>query len=87
MLELPLERRQSLALVGVAGLTYAEAAVICGCAVGTVKSRVSRARVELAASLIRRQVGHRAKSDISSSTAFEAIMQDAAEMQAAHHAP
>ena len=34
-------------LVGASGLSYEEAAKICDCAVGTVKSRVSRAREEL----------------------------------------
>ena len=36
-------------LIAVAGLPYEEAAQICGCAVGTVKSRVSRGRDRLAA--------------------------------------
>jgi RNA polymerase sigma-70 factor (ECF subfamily) len=34
--------------VGASGFSYKEAAEICGCAVGTVKSRVHRARVTLA---------------------------------------
>jgi RNA polymerase sigma factor (sigma-70 family) len=41
------ERRQALLLVGAAGMSYEEAAEICGCPVGTIKSRVSRARAEL----------------------------------------
>ncbi len=41
---LPLEQREALILVGAGGFAYEEAADICGCAVGTVKSRVSRAR-------------------------------------------
>ena len=41
---LPSEQREALILVGAGGFAYEEAAVICGCAVGTVKSRVSRAR-------------------------------------------
>jgi RNA polymerase sigma-70 factor (ECF subfamily) len=41
---LPPEQREALVLVGAGGFAYEEAAVICGCAVGTVKSRVSRAR-------------------------------------------
>jgi RNA polymerase sigma-70 factor (ECF subfamily) len=41
------ERRQALLLVGAAGMSYEEAAEICGCPVGTIKSRVSRARSEL----------------------------------------
>lgn len=42
------EQREALILVGAAGFAYEEAAVICGCAVGTVKSRVNRARARLA---------------------------------------
>lgn len=42
------ERREALILVGAVGLSYREAAQICGCEPGTVKSRVSRARAELA---------------------------------------
>ncbi len=41
---LPSEQREALILVGAGGFAYEEAADICGCAVGTVKSRVSRAR-------------------------------------------
>jgi RNA polymerase sigma-70 factor (ECF subfamily) len=41
---LPTEQREALVLVGAGGFAYEEAAEICGCAVGTVKSRVSRAR-------------------------------------------
>lgn len=42
--QLPPEQREALILVGAGGFAYEEAADICGCAVGTVKSRVSRAR-------------------------------------------
>ncbi len=45
------EQRAALVLICAAGHTYDEAAQICDCAVGTVKSRVSRARAELAAML------------------------------------
>lgn len=44
MLLLPDEQREALVLVGAAGCSYEEAAEMCGCPVGTVKSRVSRAR-------------------------------------------
>lgn len=47
MRQLQDEHREALILVGAAGLSYEEAAEICGCAVGTVKSRVSRARAKL----------------------------------------
>lgn len=42
------DRREALLLVGAGGFTYEEAAAISGCAVGTMKSRVARARAELA---------------------------------------
>lgn len=42
------DRREALILVGAGGFSYKEAAKICGCSVGTIKSRVSRARAELA---------------------------------------
>ena len=45
---LPAHHRESLILVAAAGLSYEEAAEICGCAVGTIKSRVNRARAQLA---------------------------------------
>jgi RNA polymerase sigma-70 factor, ECF subfamily len=41
------DHREVLMLVGVSGLSYEEAAKVCNCAVGTIKSRVSRARQEL----------------------------------------
>lgn len=44
---LPEDQREALTLVGAAGFTYDEAAEICGCATGTVKSRVNRARARL----------------------------------------
>jgi RNA polymerase sigma-70 factor (ECF subfamily) len=47
LLTLPSNQREALLLVGGAGFTQEEAAEICGCAVGTVKSRVSRARTRL----------------------------------------
>lgn len=46
--QIPSERREAILLVGASGFTYEEAAEICGCAVGTVKSRVARARADLA---------------------------------------
>src|SRR5512135_1045669 len=48
---LPAEQREALILVGAGGFAYEEAAEICNCAVGTVKSRVSRARRALIAIL------------------------------------
>ncbi len=48
---LPNEQREALILVGAGGFSYEEAARICNCAVGTVKSRVARARKALIGSL------------------------------------
>jgi RNA polymerase sigma-70 factor (ECF subfamily) len=47
LMRLSSEQREALILVAVAGCGYDEAALICGCPVGTLKSRVSRARVNL----------------------------------------
>jgi len=46
--KLPSEQRRALILVGASGLSYPEAAKMCGCPTGTIKSRVNRARAELA---------------------------------------
>jgi RNA polymerase sigma-70 factor (ECF subfamily) len=46
--QLPTDQREALVLVGASGFSYEEAANICGCAVGTIKSRVNRARTRLA---------------------------------------
>lgn len=48
---LPHDQREALLLVGASGFSYEEAADICNCAVGTIKSRVNRARSKLAALL------------------------------------
>ena len=45
--QLPADQREALILVGASGFSYEEAADICECAVGTIKSRVSRARTRL----------------------------------------
>lgn len=46
--KLPPEQREALILVGASGFSYEETGQICGCAVGTIKSRVNRARTHLA---------------------------------------
>ena len=45
--KIPAEQRQALILVGVSDLSYEDAAARCGCAAGTIKSRVHRARARL----------------------------------------
>ena len=47
LMHLPQPQREALILVGAGGFAYEEAAEICGCAVGTIKSRVARGRVAL----------------------------------------
>ncbi|MBP0579894.1 sigma-70 family RNA polymerase sigma factor [Labrys sp. LIt4] len=46
--KLPEEQREALIMVGASGISYEEAAEICGVALGTIKSRVNRARSRLA---------------------------------------
>ena len=45
--KVPPDQREALILVGASGFSYEDAAAICGCAVGTIKSRVNRARSKL----------------------------------------
>ena len=67
--KLPQDQREALILVGASGFSYEDAAAICGCAVGTIKSRVNRARSKLQRpALCRRRRGfrprrHRARGD------------------------
>jgi RNA polymerase sigma-70 factor, ECF subfamily len=49
--QLPADQREAVVLVGASGFSYQEVAEICGVPVGTVKSRVNRARNRLAALL------------------------------------
>jgi RNA polymerase sigma-70 factor (ECF subfamily) len=71
---LPAEQREALILVGAGGFAYEEAAEICGCAVGTVKSRVSRARRALQAIL---EAGAYDRDGASAGDAMHAILADA----------
>ena len=72
--QLPPEQREALILVGAGGFAYEEAAEICGCAVGTVKSRVSRARRALQAIL---EDGAYSRDGGSASDAMNTILADA----------
>jgi len=71
---LPAEQREALILVGAGGFAYEEAADICGCAVGTVKSRVSRARRSLQAIL---EAGAYDRDGKSASDAMRSILAEA----------
>ncbi len=46
--KLPDEQREALVLIGAEGFTYEEAAELCNCAIGTIKSRANRGRKRLA---------------------------------------
>jgi RNA polymerase sigma-70 factor (ECF subfamily) len=77
--QLPHEQREALILVGAGGFAYEEAAEICGCAVGTVKSRVSRARRALQAIL---DEGAYQRDGGSASDAMRVILEDAERLSA-----
>lgn len=47
------DRREAFVLTQLVGLPYAEAAAVAGCPVGTIRSRVARARADLIESLAR----------------------------------
>ena len=72
--QLPPEQREALILVGAGGFAYEEAADICGCAVGTVKSRVSRARRALHAIL---EDGSYERDGSAAGDAMSSILADA----------
>ncbi|WP_429910755.1 sigma-70 family RNA polymerase sigma factor [Glycocaulis sp.] len=74
LLELPDDQREAIILVGAGGFSYEEAASICGCAIGTVKSRVSRARAALAAILESGPRQRSAGDEIKPSQSAELIM-------------
>ena len=77
---LPAEQREALILVGAGGFAYEEAAEICGCAIGTVKSRVSRARKALHAIL---EDGSYERDGSAASDAMGAILADAERLSSA----
>jgi RNA polymerase sigma-70 factor, ECF subfamily len=76
---LPAEQREALILIGAGGFAYEEAAEICGCAVGTVKSRVNRARRAL--QVILDQGAYR-RDGASASQAMGSILADADRLSA-----
>ena len=77
LLHLPQPQREALILVGAGGFAYEEAAEICGCAVGTIKSRVARGRAALEQLLDHGQLPSRRdhKTDPSTTT-LQQIMAD-----------
>ena len=79
MTMLPHEQREALILVGAGGFAYEEAADICGCAVGTVTSRVSRARKALQGIL---ETGSYDRDGREAGDAMRSILADAERLSA-----
>lgn len=65
------DHREALILVGASGLSYEDAAKICGCAVGTMKSRVNRARARLS-ELLKEPIETRSTRDMTWEAAVDA---------------
>jgi RNA polymerase sigma-70 factor (ECF subfamily) len=81
LLHLPQPQREALILVGAGGFAYEEAAEICGCAVGTIKSRVARGRVALEALLTEGKLpSRREHGNVSGQTALQTIMSEVDEL-------
>ena len=78
--QLPEDQREALILVGAGGLPYEEVAEICDCAVGTVKSRVSRARKALVEILEANEASYSSDSDIQANEAFDDLMEQVADI-------
>jgi RNA polymerase sigma-70 factor (ECF subfamily) len=75
--KLPDDQREALILVGAGGMAYEEAAQVCQCAVGTIKSRVSRARRALEALLTEAGSKRSNDHDIPAEKAFDDILEQA----------
>ena len=80
--KLPAEQREALILVGAGGFGYEDAADICGCAVGTVKSRVSRARRTLHTLM---QSGQFERDGRPAGEAMASILADATKLSGPRH--
>jgi RNA polymerase sigma-70 factor (ECF subfamily) len=87
LMQLPAEQREALVLMGAGGMTCEEVAAICNCATGTVKSRVSRARMTLRVLLDGGQLAQsRAEALTTDVSALDQIM-DQARVFSAPRAP
>jgi RNA polymerase sigma-70 factor (ECF subfamily) len=77
LMHLPQPQREALILVGAGGFAYEEAAEICGCAVGTLKSRGARGRVALEALLSDGKLPSRRDHETDANkTALQTIMSE-----------
>jgi RNA polymerase sigma factor (sigma-70 family) len=80
LLHLPQPQREALILVGAGGFAYEEAAEICGCAVGTIKSRVARGRVALEQLLTTGKLPSRRDGDGATANPLHSIMGEVDEL-------
>src|SRR5687767_5444420 len=81
MMHLPQPQREALILVGAGGFAYEEAAEICACAVGTIKSRVARGRVALEALLTNGKLPSRREHENEGGrSALQSIMSEVDEL-------
>ena len=76
MRQLPQAQREALILVGAGGFAYEEAATICGCAVGTIKSRVARGRAALESMLAEGRLPSRRTDAEGPSAPFDTILRE-----------
>ncbi len=76
LLELPQAQREALILVGAGGFAYEEAAAICDCAVGTIKSRVARGRSALEAILSEGRLPSRKHAEANPEGPLSSIMRE-----------
>ncbi|WP_294394854.1 sigma-70 family RNA polymerase sigma factor [uncultured Sphingomonas sp.] len=80
LMHLPQPQREALILVGAGGFAYEEAADICGCAVGTIKSRVARGRVALEQLMNTGKLPSRRDDDPVSESPLNSIMGEVDEL-------
>ncbi len=80
LLHLPQPQREALILVGAGGFAYEEAAEICGCAVGTIKSRVARGRVALEQLMVGDKLPSRRDDPAVQTSALHTIMSEVDEL-------
>ncbi len=80
LMHLPQPQREALILVGAGGFAYEEAAEICGCAVGTIKSRVARGRVALENLMTEGKLPSRRDQAPSDQSALQSIMSEVDEL-------
>ena len=80
LMRLPQAQREALILVGAGGFAYEEAAAICNCAVGTIKSRVARGRTALEVMMENDAVPSRRDTPTGLPSALDQIMNQVNEL-------